>query len=120
MKAKIQNAFVRLALPGLMGLGVVAKAQIIQPIYSFTDGAYPHAALALGPDGNFYGTTYEGGGGDAGTLFQVTTNGVLTTLVNFAQSSARGAYPYAALTLGPDGNLYGTTSEGGSNDLGTV
>src|SRR5436190_100386 len=120
MKTKIPNAFVLLALGGLTGLAAVAQAQSIQPIYSFTDGAYPYAALTLGPDGNFYGTTFEGGSSLVGTVFQVTTDGALRTLVSFAESSARGAYPYAALTLGPDGNFYGTTTEGGSSDLGTV
>ena len=42
-----------------------------------------------------------------GTVFQVTTNGTLTTLVSF--NCTNGAYPYAALTLGNDGNFYGTT-----------
>ena len=118
MKSKIQNAFVLLALAGLMGLAVAVQAQTIQPIYSFTDGAYPYAALTLGPDGNFYGTTLEGGSNPLGTVFQVTTDGELTTLVNFV--GANGATPQPSLTLGPDGNFYGTTAHGGSRDQGTV
>ena len=82
------------------------------------DGAQPESALALGPDGNFYGTTWKGGPGGDGTVFRVTTNGVLTTLVSFAGTN--GANPETGLTLGPDGNLYGTTSGGGSNADGTV
>ena len=53
-----------------------------------------------------------------GTVFKVTTNGTLTTLVSF--NGTNGANPYAALTLGNDGNFYGTTSEGGSSGYGTV
>ena len=52
----------------------------------------------------------SGGSSGYGTVFKVTTNGTLTTLVAF--NGSNGAYPYAALTLGKDGNFYGTTSAG--------
>jgi uncharacterized repeat protein (TIGR03803 family) len=96
-------------------------AQSIQSIYSFTDGndgANPYAGLTLGPDGNFYGTASKGGSGGNGTVFRVTTNGVLTPIYSFTGGNG-GANPYAALTLGPDGNFYGTTS-GGTSSHGTV
>jgi uncharacterized repeat protein (TIGR03803 family) len=78
--------------------------------------------MTLGPDGSLYGTTPNGGiYGDEGTLFKMTTNGVLTTLVSFSNS---GTAPKAGVTFGPDGNLYGTTSSGvsldGSDYWGTV
>jgi uncharacterized repeat protein (TIGR03803 family) len=80
---------------------------------------YPTAALALGADGNFYGTTEYGGASGDGTVFQVTTNGTLTTLVSF--NGANGSHPAAALALGGDGNFYGTTKYGGTNaNNGTV
>jgi uncharacterized repeat protein (TIGR03803 family) len=80
---------------------------------------YPTAALALGADGNFYGTTEYGGASGDGTLFQVTTNGTMTTLVSF--NGANGSHPAAALALGSDGNFYGTTAYGGTNgNNGTV
>jgi len=91
-------------------------------LYSFTggsDGYSPFGAMTLGNQGNFYGTTYYGGIGGYGTIFQVTTNGALTTLVAF--NSTNGAGPYGALTLGRDGNFYGTTYTGGiGNYYGTV
>jgi uncharacterized repeat protein (TIGR03803 family) len=94
-------------------------AQIIQPIYSFTNGpAYPYAGVTLGPDGNYYGTTRDGGVSDIGTVFRVTTNGMVTTLVSFANTN--GANPQAALTLAPDGNFYGTTYNGGGYGEGTI
>ena len=91
--------------------------------FNITNGAYPYA-LTLGDDGNYYGTTFEGGSSSYGTfkgygtVFKVMTNGSLTTMVSF--NYANGAYPNAALTLGSDGNFYGTTGEGGSGDYGTI
>ena len=83
-----------------------------------TNGAQPYGALTQGNDGNFYGTTVEGGSGGEGTVFKVTTNGALTTLVSFQNTN--GAGPYGALTQGNDGNLYGTTVGGGTAGQGTV
>jgi uncharacterized repeat protein (TIGR03803 family) len=84
------------------------------------NGSQPTAALALGNDGNFYGTTETGGNNNLnpgtfsglGTVFMVTTNGTLTTLFSF--SGTNGAFPARALTLGSDGIFYGTTCAGGS------
>ena len=98
--------------------------QTLQPLcsFNFTNGARPEAALTLGNDGNFYGTTEGGGGGGDGgdgTIFQVTTNGTLTTPVLF--NVTNGTEPMTPLTLGSDGNFYGTTPQGGvSGGWGTV
>ena len=86
--------------------------------FAENNGAFPYAGLALAPHGNFYGTTYGGGTNSDGTVFEITTNGVLTTLVNFAGTN--GSEPEASVALGPNGNFYGTTYSGGSNNLGTV
>ncbi len=83
------------------------------------DGSLPEAALVQGIDGNFYGTTYEGGNG-YGTVFQMTPTGVVTVLHSFAWYPADGAYPTAALLQATDHNFYGTTSQGGADDAGTV
>ena len=81
--------------------------------------AYPAAALVQANDGSFYGTTAYGGTNGLGTVFQVTTNGALTTLVSF--KGTNGSHPVAALVLGSDGNFYGTTKNGGTNgNNGTV
>jgi len=55
-----------------------------------------------GPDGNFYGTTAYRGSGDYGAVFKVTTEGGLTTLINFTFPNESG--PQASLTLGSDDN----------------
>jgi uncharacterized repeat protein (TIGR03803 family) len=98
----------------------LAGAQTIQTLCSFNggNGEYPVAGLTMGTDGNFYGTTENGGIYGDGMVFKVTTNGTLTTLVSFNGNCK--LWPYAALTLGNDGNFYGTTELGGSNGYGTV
>jgi uncharacterized repeat protein (TIGR03803 family) len=92
-------------------------------LYSFTggnDGAHPDAGLLQGSDGNFYGMTFGGGtGNNAGTVFQISTNGAYTTLYSFTGGND-GRAPYARLALGSDGNFYGTTSSGGTNSFGSV
>jgi uncharacterized repeat protein (TIGR03803 family) len=91
-------------------------------IYSFTgvaDGGFPYAELAQGTDGNFYGTTLEGGISKGwGTVFEITPDGLLNSLHSFT-GGADGGSPEAALVQGVDGRLYGTTSEGGTGS-GTV
>ena len=92
-------------------------------VFNFTNGANPRGALTLGNDGCFYGTTAGGGITNSkystgmGTVFKVTTNGTLTTLGVF--NFTNGAAPCAALTLGNDGNFYGTTVSGGSGSYGS-
>jgi uncharacterized repeat protein (TIGR03803 family) len=78
-----------------------------------TDGGNPLAGLLLGTDGNFYGTTWDGGTFGWGTVFKITTQGTLTTLHSFAGYANDGGLPAAPLIQATDGNFYGTTSEGG-------
>ena len=87
------------------------------------DGANPYGALVLGRDGNFFGVTYNGGISNAGTVFQFSTNGTLTTLHSFTGNGSNdgGAHPYLApLVEGADGVFYGTTYAGGTNNAGTI
>jgi uncharacterized repeat protein (TIGR03803 family) len=81
-------------------------------------GAAPYSGLALGADGNFYGTTSQGGSNNLGTVFQLTPGGVFTSLVSF--NGTNGATPDAALTPCSNGTLYGTTSVGGISNWGTI
>jgi uncharacterized repeat protein (TIGR03803 family) len=93
-------------------------------LYSFgsspNDGNAPQAGLVQGSDGNFYGTTSAGGTNDAGTVFRISPSGTETTLYSFGSSPNDGNAPQAGLVQGSDGNLYGTTSAGGTSDQGTV
>ncbi|HTB85261.1 MAG TPA: choice-of-anchor tandem repeat GloVer-containing protein [Candidatus Sulfotelmatobacter sp.] len=95
-----------------------ADAQPVTTLYSFVRGPInPHAGVTLGNDGNFYGTTAAGGRNLGGTIYRMTTNGVLTTLFPFSGYPS-GSGPTADLTLGPDGYFYGTTTAGGTNLTG--
>lgn len=108
----------------------VSSNGIFTLLYSFTDGddgAHPKTQLVQGPDGNFYGTTLDGGGKaglkwcsveGCGTVFKITPQGTLTTLHDFS-GDPEPAHP-GSLTLGLDGNFYGTSYAGGTNHNGTV
>ena len=115
------------------GYGTVFKmtaAGVLTTLVEFTHngtsnkGSNPSAALVQGSDGSFYGTTSSGGTGTSfnGTVFKMTTAGVLTTLVEFTGNGAtnKGSNPYAALVRGSDGFFYGTTIGGGALSIGTV
>ncbi len=82
-------------------------------------GVLQVAPLVLATDGDFYGSTYEGGDADLGTIFKITAGGALTVLHSFT-GGTDGASPYAALIQAADGNFYGTTLGGGTSDLGTI
>jgi len=98
-------------------------------LYSFcslencADGQSPLAGLVQASDGNLYGTTNAGGlFASYGTVFRITLNGALTSLYSFCSQNGcpDGNYPGGALVQASDGNLYGTTPEGGLTGVGTV
>ena len=102
-------------------------------LYSFTggnDGSFPHAGLIKDAAGNFYGTTYDGGGDycapfGCGAVFKLAPDGTETLLHSFA-GGRDGDGPWGRLIKNKDGNLYGTTITGGkagcanSGGCGTV
>ncbi len=101
----------------------LTPAGTLTVLYAFTggtDGAGPVAGVIQAADGNFYGTTSQGGAANAGTVFQLTPAGALTVLYAFTGGSTDGAIPYAGLIQGTDGNFYGTTVGGGTSNAGTV
>lgn len=110
---------------GAMNYGTVFKitSQGQETIlYSFqggNDGANPLAGLILDATGNLYGTTYEGGGKDTGTVFKISPQGQEIILYRF-QSGFDARNPAAGLIMDVNGNLYGTTAGGGSNYSGAV
>jgi len=97
-------------------------------LYSFaggTDGSAPHGRLVRDATGNLFGTTSTGagsgcyGGQGCGSVFKLDRTGKKTVLHKFS-GGKDGSLPYAGLIRDAAGNLYGTTSEGGAFDKGTV
>jgi len=111
---------------GSSGVGVVFRVSattgeetVLHEFSGGTDGAGPQGHLVMDKNGNFYGTTNAGGVSNAGTVFKVTRKGVETVLYSFT-GKPDGANPVAGLAIDKAGNLYGTTTAGGSSGNGTV
>ena len=116
------------------GCGIVFKLDTSRNemvLHSFTggsDGARPFAGLIRDAVGNLYGTTEGTPSPSLGTVFKVDTSGNETPLYSFTGFPSDGAIPFGGLIMDAAGNLYGTTSVGGSSNsvehgfpgLGTV
>jgi uncharacterized repeat protein (TIGR03803 family) len=114
---------------GPSNAGVVYKlnASGIQSVlYGFTggaDGYYPTAGVILDPAGNLYGTTVSGGASNDGVVYELPPQlgGAWTEKVLYSfTGGSDGGYPYAGLVIDPAGNLYGTTLNGGTANVGVV
>jgi uncharacterized repeat protein (TIGR03803 family) len=111
---------------GTYGQGTVFKVDTKGKetvLYSFAgppDGAGPNDSLVRDAQGNLYGTTQAGGSGSGiwGTVFKLDTAGKETVLHSF--DFADGGQPIAGVVQDAQGNLYGTTIDGGLYDAGTV
>jgi uncharacterized repeat protein (TIGR03803 family) len=109
----------------IQGCGTIFKMTpdgALTTLYSFcsqlpcADGQYPEAGLTQATNGDLYGTTIVGGASQSGTVFRITPRGALTTLHNFAtQTNADGQFPSGLLVQAANGDLYGTTENGGSD-----
>lgn len=115
---------------GLKGAGEIFELTpggVLTVVHNFcslgggcVDGGLPES-LMQASDGNFYGTTLQGGTGNVqcGVVFQLTTAGVLTTLHDF--TADEGCSGHSGVIQGSDGNFYGTSTEGGGpHRRGTV
>jgi uncharacterized repeat protein (TIGR03803 family) len=108
----------------------ITKEGIFTNLFIFDGGILghtPRGPLTQATDGNLYGVTVRGGlsfGAPFGSIFRISTNGAFANVAAFNVSN--GAWPVGGLVEGPDGNLYGTTEEGGAytnqyaEGLGTI
>jgi len=106
---------------GVNNCGTIFKVSTatggVRLLYSFqggSDGCEP-SELARDRFGNLYGTTYDGGAFNAGTVFKLDRAGNETVLYSFT-GGADGLNPWGPIALDALGNLYGTTFDGGKND----
>jgi uncharacterized repeat protein (TIGR03803 family) len=109
---------------GRISLGVVFQVApdgtetVLHTFLGGSDGARPKGSLISDGNGNLYGTTSSGENLKGGTVFQITTAGVLSELHKFTGSD--GFDPNAGLVRDADGNLFGTTFSGGSSNDGVI
>lgn|GEM_PF-1546482 len=104
-------------------IGAAATLVAQLPPVSSTATINPRGSLLQGPDGYIYGVSSSGGTSNLGSVFKMTTGGVVTSLITFTGTTggSLGSSPQAALILGADGNYWGTTSSGGgSSSYGEV
>jgi uncharacterized repeat protein (TIGR03803 family) len=107
------------------GCGVVfkmdksGKETVLHRFAAGKDGDQPIGTPVMDKTGNLYGTTTGGGPLNTGTVYKVSKTGKETVLYTFMGGSD-GYYPDAGVVMDAEGNLYGTTDYGGSNDLGVV
>jgi uncharacterized repeat protein (TIGR03803 family) len=99
--------------------------KVLGQVYSFRggtgDGATPEAGLVFDPvSGNLYGTTSAGGSGPCsggcGTIFALHPGNQVDQILHIFGATGDGAIPMAILLADASGNLYGTTSAGGSGN----
>jgi uncharacterized repeat protein (TIGR03803 family) len=81
------------------------------------DGSGPEGGVIRDSAGNLYGVTFQGGAFGAGAVYEVSSGGEETLLYSFSGGSD-GAQPSSALLLDSQGNLYGTTQNGGNGQCG--
>src|SRR5438876_887342 len=94
-------------------------------LHSFTSNLPDHmdsySGLIQGSDGALYGTTFNDGALGRGSVFRLNKDGAgFQTLHSFQDNNSDGGFPYGTVHEASDGVLYGTTSEGGPDDYGTL
>lgn len=85
-----------------------------------SDGAYPFGPVVLDKKGNIYGTTTSGGKYGYGVVYKISVDGTETILHSFDPKTGDGVEPFSGPTMDAQGNLYGTTTIGGSHNSGAV
>ena len=85
-----------------------------------TDGCYPDGVPVQASDGNFYGTARGCGANIGGMAYKITTAGAFTAIHAFNGGATDAQAPQGALIQGSDGNLWGTSYQGGTTESGAV
>src|SRR5262249_18479574 len=82
------------------------------------EGRGPVAPLTLGPDGDLYGTTVEGGSNELGIVFKISTSGAFTVLANL--DTTTGGWVYGPLAVDAERNVYGAGTFQTGSYSGTI
>lgn len=124
---KVGNLYGPYLNAGENGKGIIyalSPGGTLSTLHTFaggTDGQYPLGDMLLTKKGKLYGATARGGGAsDDGMIFALDLQGNLTSLHGFTGAPDDGATPSGGLIEGKDGKLYGTTTKGGSHDMGVI
>ncbi len=119
--------YVSLAAGGPHDNGAIARLAtdgtltLLHAFAGGADGSLAIGGLTLGPDGRLYGTTRDDGAGSSGTVFTLATDGSGYQVLHQFDANADGCDVEAPLAVGPDGALYGTTSNcGGTGFAGAL
>ena len=110
---------------GSTGAGTIFKITptgtytVLHNLSTTADGANPKGSLVQHSNGNFYGMTTQGGTYGGGTIFKITSTGTYSVLKHL-NPTTDGKAPQGKLLIGSDGNFYGMTNTGGTNNAGTI
>jgi uncharacterized repeat protein (TIGR03803 family) len=112
----------------LLFAATMASSQTYTKLHTWPEDTRNDTGIGLagimtqGEDGNIYGGIGDDNSNAAGSAFQMTTAGNFTRIYAFCSLNgcADGSGPWGGLTLGKDGNLYGTTTGGGTHGAGTL
>jgi uncharacterized repeat protein (TIGR03803 family) len=128
MRLALRNFIFAVAALGIVSSGLTAEAQTYTVLHSFngtTDGYYTYGTLVIDPVGNLYGIASHGGdmtcgNQGCGVVFKIDPSGNETVLHVFESNGTDGVTPQGGLIRDSSGNLYGTTSFGGTTNSGTI
>ena len=123
-KGGMRVALTHAVLSALLLVGAqraLATEAVLHSFMGSPDGATPSGGtLLLDKEGNLYGTTLDRGAYGGGTVFEVTPSGTETVLYSFNTNGTDGITPAGVVVMDESGNLYGTTYQGGTYNLGTA
>jgi uncharacterized repeat protein (TIGR03803 family) len=101
----------------------ISTAGVLSDTYLFdcrAGGGGPQGSLLQGSDGNFYGSTFNGGAYSLGVLFKLSANFDYTVLNSFGATATDGTQPSGGVIQATDGDFYGVTFRGGTFNDGTI
>ncbi len=124
IRDKVGNLYGTALFGGVNGDGTVFKYGFdgtftVLHAFNGTDGEFPEHGVVSDKAGNLYGVTAFGGADDNGSVYKIASDGTYSTLYSFTGGSD-GGFLYGGLDIDKNGNLYGSTADGGANNQGTV